>query len=250
MKKRKRPQVVSPDGSPIEQSQANDRGGAHTAAEDKSQQKPPFTTECVRQVLREVLHRRQALPSDAEIERLAEMLNQARGFVALAREFPPDEHSVRDAIEVLADFFEKRRLQAMSHAKWYGGEKGASLVRAEVQLHDLYLALEQALRATEDAFRAFLEAMSHHDWSLDMDTTVLMPKHERWHDVSVAVAAAFRLAMASVRPGRLGSSSDGPVARFVAAVLPQIAHERVTPAAVAKHLHRVTPKNKGTNSRD
>jgi hypothetical protein len=189
-----------------------------------------FTPAIVRQILVSVLNKRQAMPDETAMATLAEMLNDVTAAITLAR-FYPGDYRVRDAIEVLREFFERRRVQTLALSK-------TDFVRSERLLHRRWAELLQAERLSRTRFRNLVRAMERHDWSLDMDATAFLPKHERWYDVDRPIAAAFRLAMVRVVPRQLGLSSDGPVARFTAAVIPWITGEHTTAAAVAKHLQR------------
>jgi hypothetical protein len=67
---------------------------------------------------------------------------------------------------------------------------------------------------------------------------------KRWHEVAPLIANAFRDAVRPRNPTlTLGNSDQGSVARFVAAVVPQITGEEPTVAAVAARL-KTTGKNK------
>jgi hypothetical protein len=62
---------------------------------------------------------------------------------------------------------------------------------------------------------------------------------EQWHDYAFNLGARFRHAMEKGNPGlKLGTSNDGPVARFVAAAIPYVSGEMPAVAAVARHLQR------------
>ncbi len=61
----------------------------------------------------------------------------------------------------------------------------------------------------------------------------------RWQDFAWSLAGQFRDAMEAANPGIvLQLSNDGPVARYVAAVVPHITGERPSVGAVAKFLQR------------
>jgi hypothetical protein len=68
---------------------------------------------------------------------------------------------------------------------------------------------------------------------------------EKWKDVAEALERDFRDAVASTNPGlKLGLSNDGPVARFVTAMIPHVTDERPTCDAVARCLQRETQKRR------
>lgn len=71
------------------------------------------------------------------------------------------------------------------------------------------------------------------------------PRHRRraWHAEAEGLARLFRWAMEMANPGRrYGMSSDGPLARWVAAALAIIGAEHPSPAAVSQALRRSTRK--------
>ena len=124
---------------------------------------------------------------------------------------------VHDAIAILQRFFELRRIACAGTS--------ADTIAAEAKLFQ--------------KFSDFGDAMEAHRFELDMDAGLRMPDITRWHDIAVPAAAAFRLAMMPKNPGvRFGPTSDGPLPRFLAEVLPLITGEAVTPAAVGKFLRR------------
>jgi hypothetical protein len=62
---------------------------------------------------------------------------------------------------------------------------------------------------------------------------------ERWHDFALDLAEAFREAMHSTNPGlELRPSNNGPVVRFLKAVVPKITGEDPTLNSIARYLQR------------
>jgi hypothetical protein len=62
---------------------------------------------------------------------------------------------------------------------------------------------------------------------------------ESWRDFADPIAEYFVGAMVGANPGiRFGISNDGPLVRFVAALMPMIAGETVNEARVAQYLKR------------
>ncbi len=59
-----------------------------------------------------------------------------------------------------------------------------------------------------------------------------------WHRYAPRLAEAFRVAMSSTNSKRLGLSNDGPVVRFVTAVIPYVTGDGPKTGAVAQHLKR------------
>jgi len=163
------------------------------------------------------------MPSMGELNGLAWALNDIHGVfwfrktTARGSQFKHEKaNRVGDAIQVLMCFFDQRR-QAWQAAT-------TDVVDRERRLYDL--------------FRDFVRAMTAHNFRLDMDTddAALMPPLESWRHVAESVAGAFRIAMF---PQEFGRSNEGPVARFVAAVMPLMASESPTVSAVAQHLKRL-----------
>jgi len=182
----------------------------------------PFTCVNLTEILERVLTKRQLPPSRRGIEQWAFILNDIAGVFRFSRKFAGAEEKadrVSRALETLSDFFEERRGVCCD------SRYPADVVESE--------------RALYDRFWAFFDAMAHHSFELDMDAVVLMPEYESWHDIAVAVASSFRLAMAEKNPhDRFGFSNDGPVARFVAEVVPMITGETPRVETVAQHLKR------------
>ena len=63
-----------------------------------------------------------------------------------------------------------------------------------------------------------------------------------WHKWAPSLATAFRNAMSSTNAKSLGLSNEGPVVRFVTAVIPFTTDESPNMGAVAKHLKRYYSK--------
>jgi hypothetical protein len=62
---------------------------------------------------------------------------------------------------------------------------------------------------------------------------------ERWHDVAVELAEAFRSAMDSTNAGTtFALSNRGPLARFLASVIPKVTGEQPRCDAIARYLQR------------
>jgi hypothetical protein len=115
-KKRKRPPVVKADDGQGERSRRKYRG-ADSAARKDTQLAPPFTAAGVQPILARILKKGQVMPSEVSIKKLATMLNNASMAVALARSYPPGDTRVRDAMELLVNFFEARRVQTQAVAR-------------------------------------------------------------------------------------------------------------------------------------
>jgi hypothetical protein len=189
----------------------------------------PFTVANVRETLCDVLKDQTTMPSEAALRTLAAALNDIHGAFWWRKTTLPESDSqdaranrVCDAIQTLMCFFDQR-----SQA-WRGAP--AEVVDRERQLYD--------------RFRDFVQAMTAHDFLLgmDRDDAALMPRLENWHHVAEGVVAGFRLAM---HPVKLGSSNEGPVARFVAAVMPLMTGDHPTASAVSQHLKRQKRRARG-----
>jgi hypothetical protein len=167
----------------------------------------------------------QRSPSRQDIELLAFTLNNITGAFQFTRKYAcAESERVRPAIETLMLFFEARRRACGSETRY-----PPAVVESE--------------RALYNRFWGFVDAMANHAFELNMDTIKLMPEHKDWHSIAHVVACSFKLAMVSNNPDvKFGRSNDGPVPRFVAAVIPMITEEHDHPSvgAVAKHLKRKT----------
>jgi hypothetical protein len=164
----------------------------------------------------------QIMPSRAGLSQLAASLNDIHGAFWFRKTTALESESkaaraerVGAAIQILMCFFDQRR---------------QSWPRASSQV----LVREQRLY---DLFRDFVSGMAAHEFQLDMDIDAgaMMPRLESWRHVAGSVASAFTRAML---PQEFGRSNEGPVARFVAAVMPLMTNEKPTVAAVAQRLKR------------
>jgi hypothetical protein len=183
-----------------------------------------FTIPILRGIMDDVLKQSQTKPSQMDLELLAYSLNQIREVFAFAQqtanESKPLADRVRDAIEVLKVFFERRR-QACC---------------VEDGTHPSVEIIENEWRLREQ-FSSFLKAMEMHKFELDMDAGLLMPRLDCWRQLAEVVANQFRAAMSRANgTQKFGYSNDGPVPRFVAAVVPRITGENPSVQNVGKHL--------------
>jgi hypothetical protein len=184
----------------------------------------PFTADNLRVILKEVLKGSQTLPAWGEMEGLAGSLNRTHATFAFAaataNQSKRTADKVRNALDVLMEFFEQRRRACYPES---GGGPNLQIVDREKRLHD--------------RFDAFLQAFGEHDFDLNMDAGLLMPHIDHWHDVAGTIAGAFKAAMARANgPKNFGLSNDGPVPRFISAVVPLITGETPTVGAVGKYL--------------
>jgi hypothetical protein len=167
----------------------------------------PFSCDDVRQIIfDQVLRGSQRPPGREDTESLTFSLNLVAGAYQFAKKYAsarPQAAKVQGALETLVEFFDERR-EACS-----GLRQASRVVFAE--------------RALYNKFWDLITALEQHDFELDMDAVQLMPDYNKgWHDIADLVAQTFRAAMRSNNPNKvLGRrSNDGPVPRFVAAVLP------------------------------
>ncbi|MBI5319797.1 hypothetical protein [Bradyrhizobium sp.] len=182
----------------------------------------PFTAANLEKLLDEVL-KGQAVPSD--LVTLAYDLNDIHGAFRLRKTMGPESRNkqatakrVREAIAVLQNFFAERE-QAFRSMEAISPKT----MKAEIRLYQ--------------RFCLFLMAMQKHDFQLnmDIDEIALMPEAESWHQIAGMIADAFMIAM---HPQKLGLSNKGPVARFVAVVMPAMTGESPSIDSVAQHLKR------------
>jgi len=162
------------------------------------------------------------MPGTVKLTALALALNDMHGTFWFGKTTAPEsrfKHAraerIGNAIQVLMCFFDQRR-QA-----WHAAS--ADDVDRERRLYN--------------QFRDFVYAMTAHNFQLDMDTddAALMPVLESWGHIAEAVAGAFRITMS---PEEYGQSNEGPVARFVAAVMPVMTGEKPAVTTVAQNLKR------------
>jgi hypothetical protein len=156
-------------------------------------------------------------PPAANLKRLAFGLNQTSGIFAFSNKYADASQrqagDVEGAVKTLMLFFERRS----EACRRLSGNTEA--FRREEQLYN--------------HFRTFLEAMQAHPFNLDMDTARFMVPLDTWRQIADLLAGKFRLAM---EPQKIGTSNNGPLPRFVAAVIPLITGETPAVPNVAKHL--------------
>jgi hypothetical protein len=230
-KKRKPPPGRTGRGHRTECDRAKDHTSVNTAPATREQSKhratprvnfwpgrEPFTVSNLQKILEHDVLKGQIMPSD--LNALAWALNEIHGAFWFRKTTAPESQfkrvraeRVRDAIQVLMCFFDQRR-QAWRAAS-------TEVVDRERRLYDL--------------FSDFVHAMTVHDFQLDMDVDAgaMMPRLESWRHVAEVVASAFTIAMF---PQEFGRSNKGPVARFVAAVMPLMTGESPSVVNVAQHL--------------
>jgi hypothetical protein len=195
-----------------------------------TQAHPTFTVDSVRAILGTIV-RQGIKPGPSEITLLVYGLNQLHASFLFARNTANDAKKkadeVRNAFDVLQRFFESRRDACATQSV------PPKIVADEERLFE--------------KFREFSDTMHSHAFELDMDAGLLMPPITHWHDLTEAAAGLFQLAMTPNNPDlRFGLTNDGPVARFLAEVLPLITGEIVTVTAAGKyHLRNQAKKRRG-----
>ncbi len=158
----------------------------------------------------------------AELAALADDLNKIRGTYVFATTIANRSGAMADevigAIAVLMNFFDERKkacLKPVGHRPVIHpitGRDAAEIIESE-----------KGLRAR---FYDFLHAMKAHDFQLDMDGALSMPLIENWHDLALIITSAFKACMRKNNGFHFGGqSNDGPLPRFVAAVIPAITGE-------------------------
>jgi hypothetical protein len=184
----------------------------------------PFTVPNLRKILEDDVLKGQPMPLD--LITMARDLNGIHGAFWFRKTTAPQSQAkqarakrVRDAIEVLTDFFEERR----------------RAYRSKDRIGSLKIIKNE--RELRKKFSHFVLAMQAHDFQLDMDIDEggLMPRLDSWRHVADVIAGVFEIAMF---PREFGRSNKGPVARFVAAVVPLMTSERPVVSTVAQHLKR------------
>lgn len=237
MKKRKPPPGRTGRGHRTERDRAKDHNAANTSPATREQSKhrdtprvsfwpgrEPFTIAKLQKILENDVLKGQAMPSD--LNTMAWALNDIHGAFWFRKTTAPESRAkqaraklVRDAIEVLTSFFEERRRAYSSK----DGTASPKIIKGERRLYK--------------QFHHFVLAMEAHDFQLamDVDEGALMPRLDSWRHIAEAVAGVFTIAMF---PQEFGRSNKGPVARFVAAVMPLMTSERPVVPTVAQQLKR------------
>jgi hypothetical protein len=181
--------------------------------------KPLFSENSLRTILRKTAGPDQNLPNRKCLAHLAESLNDlaARYFL---RKSAPDYLSKHDDL---------------CHA----------LGCIEQWLTDRGLAEESA---TRQAFDALVDELEKSEIDPTGQATHIWPKAVNWKgkdrgtdggmDVARICADWLNLALSESGQPMLGHSNDGPLARFVGAIIPLIVGETVTTGNISQHLKR------------
>ena len=176
-------------------------------------------------------------PSTADLEWLAFQLN----FICLHRkltlESPAKQarwEAVQHAIATLGAFFQERR--RMCRLK-NGKGPSARVIKSEQQWRDQFARFLRATKTHDEFLLSVPDHERHEVLETDVDDGALSAPFDSWRVVAGPVATFFKTTIWRNNPKLpLGRSNDGPVPRFVAAVVPFITRERPTVSNVGKHL--------------
>lgn len=104
------------------------------------------------------------------------------------------------------------------------------------ELHPDFIALEEQIQFLKRLMDVLEENIHNTLPEFVGDSRII------WHKWAPSLATAFRHAMSSTNARKLGLANDGPVARFVTAVIPFTTDESPKTDAVAQHLKRYDKK--------
>jgi hypothetical protein len=174
-------------------------------------------------------------PSRAAYEDLAQTINDFRRLVSLStgrwRESSGRTRRLASGLRTLNDVLPAIRDDCSEALK------AAQRSRSEVMLR----LCQEDLVALDALIAAVAATRVRH--SLLLPISQLAPPIERWHHFAEDLADAFRGAMHSTNPGlELRLSNNGPVVRFLKALVPEITGEEPTLNSVARYLQRSEQK--------
>jgi hypothetical protein len=164
------------------------------------------------------------LPNRLALEHLAARLTEVRDLVLII------PHNRDEAMPVLSD------PTALTAAETLHAAVVRRISAIEMSLgHFTFEEVKDAvvnLKAFNSSLHAILPYLEPREsWQKES---------ERWQWFAPIVACAFRTAMESTNQGRqLGISDEGPVVKFVGAVLREFHPNKPTNAAIAKHFQRL-----------
>ena len=195
---------------------------------DSLPDRPPFTLESLRQLLAEkVIRRQQTMPDDAEISELARILNYWQGHYLIEQKrcaLRELQRAALAALATLANVFPRLRDLTESF------EANA----VQDQAPPAILAILRKRLAEIDAARDFIAKAE--GFSVWADPS-LAP--DRWQWLADVLPIDFENAMRSTNPYTAGLSHNGPLARFIAAVVPSLTGQHPTPDSVATQLKKL-----------
>lgn len=118
-----------------------------------------------------------------------------------------------------------------------------------LSLNDFEKEIHKKSRIALDAFNELAQYFVKNGILVVNGSDIVFSKRKNWHNIAATIATHFTYAMVGQK---LGTSNEGPVARFVHAVIPMITGETPTLGAVAKRLKDMVKRTKaqtGTISR-
>ena len=187
-----------------------------------------LSVEGLRTLLREVLKKDEIMPSRADLTELARHLDGYRKLhLVNVEQWKPQAAAARKASQAarfLGTHLPKIRADAIASLPHFSSEPGFMIARIERDI--------AAMNAVESGLKYLLtESMA-----LVPMTTAMAPS-EKWRDLAVALSDAFVNALRPNNPHRIfGRSNDGPVPRFVSAIIPHVTGDAPTTLAVGKVL--------------
>jgi hypothetical protein len=144
----------------------------------------------------------------------------ARKAVALSRANGPQRKAkVSEAMACLGAYFgdRAREVEGIAHVG-----------------HAPFPEIVEAERTLAARFGDFTKVFAQHDFRLVMDRSFGL---DSWKEIALSVANSFQVAMRRNNPkAKLGFSNDGPVQRFVTAVIPLITGETPNVGTVSNRL--------------
>jgi hypothetical protein len=194
----------------------------------------PFTPESLRDVLGQVLSRRQHMPADAEIERLVGVLNYWRAHYSVADDQDKLLQQEEAALETLAVVLPK--LKAKTRAE-------LDFLRVVKFSGNVAVAKGKRLQEIEALLQSVVIAQQAQFWNRFWGQHNAVDEKKKWHQLQDALCRDFIAAMKPANPDEtFGLSEKGVLARFVAAVMPSITGETVKPSSVGQHRKRAARK--------
>jgi hypothetical protein len=187
----------------------------------------PFNEEMLRELLKlHVLGKRLKMPADAEIKKLARVLNLWRSHYQERQIYRPlnqRKKKARDALAALKTSCAILRDDAQRHLAGATEDAAPSGV------------LKMLARRLGEigAIEKFLANAENYSVIADLDNYV----GERWPTVAGVLIEDFHNAMLPANPQlKIALSHNGPLARFFAAIVPFLTGEHPTPGSVATQL--------------
>ena len=191
--------------------------------------RPPFTLESLRRLLaEEVISRQPTMPGDAEITELARILNYWQCHYLIEQKSRALKELQRDALDALATLAKVfPRLRDLT--------KSFEANAVQDQAPPVILAILRKHLAEIDAARDFIAKTE--GFSVWADPSIAP---DRWQWLADVLPIDFENAMRSTNPNyKARLSHNGPLARFIAAVVPSLTGQHPTPDSVATELKKL-----------